>query len=377
MKVFRILFKVALATTFAFTLSNAMANELKSNSKNLNKLSAVKVLRNDKGVYIDLSLENNVSSTHFKPEFERNFIQIVMNGVKMNASKIQNVQDSEVQKVFAYPYSQDISRLRVLLKGDHSWAKGRVSVWNLNTKTIRVFVKDPVGISAVKKKEIETQQIVSKKEKDQELVKEILQNTKEIDLADPKSIKNAVEAANAASVGQNFSSNKEEIGIKTEPSKHFGKLALALLTISMLLAGVVFFLKKYSSKLNKLPFGKKERLIQVVATHHLGHKRSISLVKIAGEYLVIGVGHEGINLISRLGAEVNVDKYLEDRFWGGTFEKHLDSFAKDVNVQKEIDLSDQSKTQTIQPQTQTVQPKIRSSFINQVREKTSSLKPLV
>ena len=50
-------------------------------------------------------------------------------------------------------------------------------------------------------------------------------------------------------------------------------------------------------------FGMKSRLIEMIATHHLGPKRSIHVLRIGEKTLVIGVTNESINLISELDSE--------------------------------------------------------------------------
>ncbi|MBI3542101.1 MAG: flagellar biosynthetic protein FliO [Deltaproteobacteria bacterium] len=184
--------------------------------------------------------------------------------------------------------------------------------------------------------------------------------------------------------GKKTAAESGPIGISADPTRHFARMAIALFGVLALFVGLAFGVKRYAGKLKKLPFGKKERLIQVVASHYLGNKKSISLVKVTGEYLVVGVSNDGISLISKLGPEVNVDKYMEDRFWGGTFEKHLDSFDKDATVAKEIDLSPDHKgydsydgVRDLAAKAEKTTDKIELSPLRaSIKEKLTKLKPL-
>jgi flagellar biogenesis protein FliO len=63
--------------------------------------------------------------------------------------------------------------------------------------------------------------------------------------------------------------------------------------------------------------GAKGKLIEVVSTHHLGPKKSIAVVKVAGRTLVLGVTNDSINLISQIGG-------------GDSFGDTVDAFESDA-----------------------------------------------
>lgn len=367
------------------------------------KLGSVAVKRSAAGVNIDLTFDRPFTAKLLKPVFERNFVQFVLRQARIDAAKIVAVPggpESEVQKIFAYPYSPEIARVRVILKKDGAWAKGRISLWNNGPKSVRVFIKDasvaknadadvaradrvatPPASGVKKSAEPESAGVaaattdakpnapqhlsvaaaqqaapVDSSAEEKKILTEVIGNTPTIDINNPDSVKAALghhdevgkSTADVAPSGPagpapiTAPEKNGSIGIKDDPTRHFARMAIALFAVLGLFVGLAFGVKRYASKLKKLPFGKKERLIQVVATHYLGNKKSISLVKVAGEYLVVGASNDGVSLLSKLGPEVNVDRYLEDRFWGGTFEKHLDSYAKDPKVNKEIDFEGDS-----------------------------------
>jgi flagellar biogenesis protein FliO len=52
--------------------------------------------------------------------------------------------------------------------------------------------------------------------------------------------------------------------------------------------------------------------VDVLATHHLGPKKSLSVVKIAGRTLVLGVTDESINLITQLDDDVTPEEAILD-----------------------------------------------------------------
>ena len=406
------------------------------------KLTSINVKRSAAGVSIDLVFERPFAAKSLKPALERNFVQFALKQTRMDAARMIAVADSGVQKIFAYPYTLDTARVRVILKDDNKWAKGRVSVWNNNPKSVRIFIKDPetAAVAMIQKPgtpaepakaPAKTSQSPSKTPRpvmsgtaaaalapsdsapvaeEKTLLKEVTNNTRDIDINNPDSVKAALgrpsgidksgdkpgdKSADKAGdrsadrLGEKtpLVSNEEKtgpVGITADPTRHFARMAIALFGVLGLFLGCVFVVKKYASKLKKLPFGKKERVIQVVATHYLGNKKSISLVKITGEYMVVGCSNDGISLLSKLGPEVNVDKYLEDRFWGGTFEKHLDTYSKDSKSAKEIDLSSYDGVRDLGPPQSTVETLTRkiedkvelSPLRASIKEKLTKLKPL-
>ncbi|MBI2604942.1 MAG: FliO/MopB family protein [Deltaproteobacteria bacterium] len=359
------------------------------------------------GTAIDLSFDRPVSARGLKAEYERNFMQLVFRGTKIDGAKIvpaaggAAASDSgRFQKVFAYAYSPDVARVRFIF-GAQRAPRGKISFWNKNARTIRVLVRETgKNVEAMKP----PAKADEKSPEEKELIKEVVSSTREIDIHNPDSIKAAfsssgvdkTKAEDSAPQGTKLQESEAigvrpdetknaAVGVKAEPSKYFVRMALSLLGMIGIFLGGVFLVRRYSSNIKKLPFGKKERIIQVIATHYLGNKKNISLVKVAGDYLVVGVGNEGISLISRLGNEANVDKYLEDRFWGGTFEKHLNVFAKpakssganddgarDVAAQKEPE-PDTGLGTAAQAVTDRVE---LSSIRANIREKLTKLKPL-
>lgn len=297
----------------------------------------VRPVTSSSGVSFDLVFNKAYSSKNISTTKERNFVQAVLNNAQMIKGKTISVKTSEIEKVFAYPFAKNVTRVRIIGKTDNP-PEGTVSVWNTAPNVVRIFIKrqssDQVVSSPVEQKSNTSMT------RDAALA-EVLSKTKDIDVANPDTVRNVVEKNDKIEVSSVVKPEAMEIGTKANPSRHFLRMFLALAGVLAIFGILVFVLKRYSNKLGKLPFGKKERLIQVVATHYLGGKKSIALVKVTGEYMVVGVSNDNISLISKIGAENAVDKYLEERFWNGTFEKHLSSYAKDSSSDKLIDLSDE------------------------------------
>ena len=72
------------------------------------------------------------------------------------------------------------------------------------------------------------------------------------------------------------------------------KMVLSLLVVLALLWGL------YRWARHALPGGGKGSMIKVLASHYLGTKKSIAIVQVPGQILVLGIGAEQINLLSRI-----------------------------------------------------------------------------
>ncbi len=388
-------------------------------SKQLIKLKEIKTQKLANAVVLDLHFDQPFLAQNLKPVYERNFVQFVLNGISMDTAKMLGVSypSHSLKKIFIYPYAPGVTRLRLILDKPGSVAKSQISYRNENTKLVRIYFQDSLG-SPMSKLSGDLRPVnLEKRNEESQILKEVLTQTKEIDIHNPQSIKDALSATEKSpnpellrpehsrdvnatgsnahvrdvnATGSNakatqYSEVHEKpatkpvsptpIGTSLNPTKHFVRMSIVLLgVISLFLVGV-FLVRRYVLKFHKLPFGKKERLIQVIATHYLGNKKSISLVKVANEYMVVGVSNEGINLISKCGVDLNVEKYLEDRFWGGTFEKHLDSFTKPAaqDAQPEM-ISSISRSPVA---ANMVEGKERSSVKTIIKERVMNLKPLV
>ena len=75
------------------------------------------------------------------------------------------------------------------------------------------------------------------------------------------------------------------------------KLFSGLAVVIAVLLVTYYFVREYLGKMNKV--SGKGKLINVIATHYLAPKKSVMLIDVAGERLVIGVGDE-INLLARI-----------------------------------------------------------------------------
>jgi flagellar protein FliO/FliZ len=349
------------------------------------------------GMEVDVNFEAPYTSKGLKPEYDRNFAQIVMNHAGVKSARMIPVNAGGVEKVFLYQYQPGVARLRIIMNDGTEAPKGHINIWNARAGTVRLLVKNSSAANSAAA--TATAGIVDRlkskatvtKVNDTERVTEG-KTTAEEEVLLKSVMKEGGEATTPiAAKTETAASEAGTLGTKSEPSRHIARMITGLLIVLGLFLGGAFFLKGYAGRidLKKLPFGKKERLIQVVASHRLGKSQAISLVKITDEYMVMGVTGENISLIAKLGKDIDVEKYIEDRYWGGIFEKHLTAFTKPsssahsevAQPTREPRINSYDGPKDITPMkavadTVAAQPRSLSSFRAAIKEKTTGLKPL-
>ncbi len=68
----------------------------------------------------------------------------------------------------------------------------------------------------------------------------------------------------------------------------------------MLVIGIILILYYLAGRLMKMPQGNRAGYIRVVETKHLAPKKSLMLVEVAGEYLLLSNSGEGVTLIKQV-----------------------------------------------------------------------------
>lgn len=110
--------------------------------------------------------------------------------------------------------------------------------------------------------------------------------------------------ANGQNVSEKLSTKKEnEIPLNLESKKTastndnpFFKFILVVGILGTLLAGAWIFLKKYNTK----NISKNHNEIKILAQHYLGPKKSLAVVRVAGESILVGITDNNINMIKSL-----------------------------------------------------------------------------
>ncbi|MGZ3775008.1 MAG: FliO/MopB family protein [Pseudobdellovibrionaceae bacterium] len=138
--------------------------------------------------------------------------------------------------------------------------------------------------------------------------------------------------AESVEKSKNDARNESEIPLNLDSHKKSsseeGGIFRILFTLSMLGlvgTGAYFFIRKYSVPTDR----KHQTQIKVLQQHYLGPKKSLAIVRVAGESILIGVTEHNISMIKSLSllddeipdeAPKNFDKVLDKKDWDSKIE---------------------------------------------------------
>ncbi len=247
------------------------------------------------------SFNGNIEKADIKLDFLGDIVQMSMGDVTVYPSKIIQLPGKDLTKIFAYQYSPKQVRFRFSVHGKAAGYRDRFRYEKIGKK-IRVQLSEngrqsESGDSVFQSQVSDPKVGVSDETDaagDAALVEQVLHS---------KPIQPIV----LGHSGQKESIRGDESPILTT-AKPLPPIGPALLKVSLLLGvlvGLGFTVKRLkNSKWNpllKVGIHKQGQMIEVLSTHYLGPKKGITLVRVAGRMLVLGVTDDSIHLITEIG----------------------------------------------------------------------------
>lgn len=124
--------------------------------------------------------------------------------------------------------------------------------------------------------------------------------------------------------------NVEKKEVTAEAESPLGKIALSMIILCAIGGGTYLFLKRFAK-----PVANSSMQIKVLTQHHLGPRKSLAIVRVAGESILIGVTEQNISMIKSLSLldedipEVNENNFSESlkKAGQGQKEKVDDEFS--------------------------------------------------
>ncbi|MBY0470322.1 flagellar biosynthetic protein FliO [bacterium] len=259
------------------------------------------------GDEVRLQFDTKIKQSQIRTEYVNDIIQVSVNDASVYPAKITPITGGSFTKLFAYQYGPKVIRCRLSVKGKAEAFKNKFYLEN-DGKTLILKMASASPKPVEPKKGEEPKSLPS--EEEAVLLERVLKST---------SAKPAAPVETPVSVSQSSARYGTNATPLPSPMRTLGALGVVL----MLFCGSALLFKRFKgrsvnrrieknsarslgikmpsmSMFSRLGFGNKEKLIDVVATHHLGPKKSIAVVKIAGRMMVIGISNESINLISQL-----------------------------------------------------------------------------
>jgi flagellar biogenesis protein FliO len=287
---------------------------------------------------IEFSFSKTLQKDDVQVEFQRNFIQVSFRGVSAYPARTEKLTHPSTDKVFTYQYQPDLARARILLKTSAVKLQNAAS-WNVEGKSVKVSLKIDGALAQAVKDEIKStassvaptgnaaSRAPAVEDPEEKKIRDALLSG-DTNIAEEK--KSATASATAESTEnlpifvKNEEKAKQSVDEKGTPAaKVFASL---LLVVGLIGAGALAFRKFVLGKHS--PFQKQTRMIQVVSSQAMGPKRSIALVKVLDQHLVVGMSGDSMNLLVNLGNNVNLDSFTDEMGPGISFSETLTTAVK-------------------------------------------------
>lgn len=156
----------------------------------------------------------------------------------------------------------------------------------------------------------------------------------------------------AAPVAENqIPVNVDQVKAPTEATSTTGKLMLTGIVVSLMLLTAYYFVRKYktSNKINK-----SSMQIKVLTQHYLGPKKSLAIIRVAGESMLIGVTDSNISMIKSLSL---LDEELPTAEMPQNFVESLDAKNSVATAQQPEELEEEFSFSAVKD---TVSKKLKS-----------------
>jgi|GEM_PF-3293970 len=280
--------------------------------------------QSDGSYTIDFLLSQKVDAKAVSVEFERNFIQLSLKGVSAYPARTETINQAALEKVFTYQYQPDLARARVLLKSAASAIKDKSS-WEVTSRGVRITVKGQAVAASDTLKTNSASTSATDTAEEERLVQEILAETKPGKQVAASAIAAPATVSEEQPLFATKTSSTESADAKSKESPATRIFASLLLVIGVIGASAVAYRRFALGKGIGLPFQGRAKVIDVVSTQSLGPKRSVALIKVLDQYMVVGMAGESMNLLANLGSDVKIEKYLDQSGPGSSFTDAFES----------------------------------------------------
>ncbi|MBI5185958.1 MAG: flagellar biosynthetic protein FliO [Nitrospinae bacterium] len=323
------------ALTIFFTLSAGRAFSV--SLEGFNSLNDIKAFSSENNVRLSIDFKKPLKD-YKGPIFYEKSIQIDFPDSYISPAKRKfQVGDDLIQEITAYQYNKDVVRVRfVLARSQYDLDKN----FTLETRdgnmifSIRKLPSDPLA-RLLEKSTSETKEAAQAPApaEPREVQVQTVQKKTEPEAAPPDEAKVKKEPT------QGSGSLPDSLFASLEPAKgaagqgklnqepavlalHTGENAPDLFSASVKIYGAlfailaVFLVIFYFAKnhfFNGILALNKDKLIDVIATNHIGARKFISLVEVAGEVLVLGVSNNHISMLTRIEDMSMVEKLKQHK----------------------------------------------------------------
>lgn len=261
-------------------------------------------------VHFDMS--QNIEVGQIETRFLRRTIEWDLAAIQLKKDKMfVDVSGAEINNIYASNHDSKGLRIRVNLNNDKTASNYHEQVRFIKNKNQMTMIIDG-SIATLNHNIKELSRMYDVKSESFSQMEEHIAKQSVL-RAEPESATPATTAAAEASAASASESellidetkDEKEIPLVAKNAKatesgvpSIGRAAAGMMAVLFLLASVYFVNKKLSQKRAGAPFNHDS--IKVVSQKYLGPKRQLTLVRVSGEYLLLGVTDNNISLIKQL-----------------------------------------------------------------------------
>lgn len=348
-----------------------------------------------------ISFEGNLKES---PDLlvKKDMVQVAIPGATVwpKIEKKVGVQSNIDTTLMAYQFNKEMVRVRALLPFSLEGDADRI---NIDMKRNQLILNFPIkGTPLVTKKRNKTKtfSLTSKKSRktkrkeksmkdkyDESYLAELLTDQEESSPTkfgkDFEKGKNSAKESNSSdkiktkiSGLDKFSDNKKSEGFSV--SKYIGKFVAFLGLILLVFFGLIKLFKKGVINKGKLSFLKNSEFVSVINTTYIGPKRSLLLVKVYDQIVLLGNSENGLTFLKEVDGLSDIIKSSEKDATGVNFDQKLSTAEIDPNIEKSMKIKEdinKSKGSLESFLTkETVKEKVK--FSDKIKNRAKNLKPM-
>ncbi len=275
----------------------------------LNTLKGIQVEHKGSTTLIHMDMTQALSQDQIEARFMRRTIEWDLVGVQIKKDKIfVDVADPEINNIYASQPDQKGLRVRINLNNDKVASNYHEQVHFLqNNNKLTMVLDSSVAILGHNIKELSRMYDVKSESmtmmQDHIAQKSIL-STEPAELesntplvAAPKIVEQEI-ATDETKDEKEIPLAAKTAKIEASSASGMGRMAAGIVAVLVLMGSLYFINKKLKEKKSGAAFNHDS--IKVVSQKYLGPKRQLTLVRVSGEYLLLGVTDHNISLIKQL-----------------------------------------------------------------------------
>ena len=279
-------------------------------SADLNTLKNIQVEHKGSSTLIHLDMSQDINQDQIEARFMRRTIEWDLAGVQIKKDKMfVDVGDAEINNIYASQPDQKGLRIRINLNNEKVASNYHEQVHFLKDNNKLTMVLDgTVAVLGHNIKELSRMYEVKSesmaKMQDHIAQKSVLstepsdaESSTPIAVTPPKSIEQEM-VVDDTKEEKEIPLAVKNAKIEASSASGMGRMAAGFMAVLVLMASMYFVNKKLKEKKSGAAFNHDS--IKVVSQKYLGPKRQLTLVRVSGEYLLLGVTDHNISLIKQL-----------------------------------------------------------------------------